>query len=64
MKQIQNYTKAKDELRKLFEKYADYENEAEVRFHFIDEFLENVYCGRSMRSLLKNMKMGVELIMS
>ena len=40
MKHIQNYTQAKDELTKLFEKYADYENEAEVRFHFIDEFLE------------------------
>ena len=40
MKHVQNYTQAKNELIKLFEKYADYENEAEVRFHFIDEFLE------------------------
>ena len=40
MKHIQNYTQAKDELTQLFKNYNNYENEAEVRFHFIDEFLE------------------------
>lgn len=58
MKHIQNYIQAIDELKKLFEKYADYENEAEVRFHFIDEFLEKCLLWRKDEIIVEKYEDG------